>query len=125
MVYLLDANVIFRFLIGDDEKFLAQSTTYFQEIERGSLQVEILESVLMEAFFVLTKFYRIPKAEVIADLKVILALDGVINHDKVVFLEALTIVEAKSIDFVDALICAKSSLQGYETPSFDHDVKRC
>ena len=125
MIYLLDTNVIIRFLVGDDEKFLAQSTVYFQEIEKASLQVEILEGVLMEAFFVLTKFYKIPKEEVIADLKVILALDGVVNGDKIILHEALTIVENRNIDFVDALICAKSRLQGYKKLSFDHDVEKC
>ena len=125
MVYLLDTNVIIRFLIGDDEDFLAKSIEYFQEIEKGSLQVEILEGVLMEAFFVLTKFYKLPKDEVILDLKTILSLDGIVNSDKIIFHEALTIVDAKNIDFVDALICAKSRLQGYGKLSFDHDMEKC
>ncbi len=125
MVYLLDTNVIIRFLIGDDEILLAKSTAYFQEIEKASLQVEILEGVLMEAFFVLTKFYKLPREEVILDLKTILVLDGVVNRDKIILHEALTIVEVKNIDFVDALICAKSRLQGYGKLSFDSDVERC
>ena len=125
MVYLLDTNIIIRFLVGDHEEHLAQSTRYFQEIEKASLQVEILEGVLMEAFFVLTKFYKLPKSDVILDLKTILALDGVVNSDKIILHEALGIVENKNIDFVDALICAKSRLQGYGKLSFDSDVERC
>lgn len=125
MVYLLDTNIIIRFLIGDDERFLTKSVEYFQEIEKAALQVEILEGVLMEAFFVLTKFYKLPREEVILDLKTILALDGVVNRDKIILHEALTIVEVKNIDFVDALICAKSRLQGYGKLSFDTDVKKC
>jgi predicted nucleic-acid-binding protein len=125
MVYLLDTNVIIRFLIGDDREFLAQSTAFFEEIERASLQVEILEGVLMEAFFVLTKFYKLPREDVVEDLKIILALDGVVNRDKVVLHEALTLVEIRNIDFVDALLCAKSKLQGYGRLSFDWDMKTC
>ncbi len=125
MVYLLDTNIIIRFLIGDDEKFLAKSIEYFQEIEKAALQVEILEGVLMEAFFVLTKFYKLPREEVILDLKTILALDGVVNRDKIILHEALTIVEVKNIDFVDALICAKSRLRGYGKLSFNTNVKKC
>ena len=125
MVYLLDANIIIRFLVGDDEKFLLRSIEYFKDIEISKLQVEILEGVLMEVFFVLTKFYRLPKNEVISDLKTILALDGVVNSNKIILHETLTIVETKNIDFVDALICAKSNLQGYGKLSFDNDVKKC
>jgi predicted nucleic acid-binding protein len=50
MIYLLDTSVIIRFLLGDNEKFLEQSTQYFKDIETASIQVEILEGVLMEAF---------------------------------------------------------------------------
>jgi predicted nucleic-acid-binding protein len=125
MVYLLDTNIIIRFLTGDNEKFLEQSIIYFKDIEKGSLQVEILEGVLMEAFFVLTKFYKLPKNEVIQDLKTILALDGVVNHNKIILHEALNIIENKNVDFVDALICAKSNLQNYGKLSFDSDVKKC
>jgi predicted nucleic-acid-binding protein len=46
--------------------------------------------------------------------------------DKVLLMESLNIVNDKNIDFVDALICAKSRLQGYGKLSFDKDVnKKC
>ncbi len=125
MVYLLDTNVIIRFLIGDNEKFLNKSVEYFKDIETSKIEVEILEGVLMEAFFVLTKFYKLPKKDVILDLKTILTLNGVINNNKTILYEALSIIENKNIDFVDALICAKSKLQGYGKLSFDSDVEKC
>lgn len=125
MVYLLDTNVIIRFLVGDNEKFLEQSTEYFNQIETGALEVEILSEVLMEAFFVLTKFYKLPKNEVISDLKTIISLEGVVNKNKIILFEALNIIENKNIDFVDALICAKCKFQNYEKLSFDKDLSKC
>jgi predicted nucleic-acid-binding protein len=125
MVYLLDANVIIRFLTGDDEKFLKKSIEYFEQIEKKELKVEILSEVVMEVFFVLIKFYKLPKNEVISDLKVILSLEGVVNKDKIILFEALNIIENKNIDFVDALICAKCKLQGYGKLSFDKDLNKC
>ena len=125
MVYLLDTNIIIRFLVGDNEEHLAKSTEYFEQIELGSMEVEILSGVLMEAFFVLTKFYKLPKIEVISDLKTILSFEGVVNKDKVILFEALSIIENKNIDFVDALICAKCKFQNYEKLSFDKDLNKC
>ena len=110
MVYLLDTNIIIRFLVGDNEEHL---------------EVEILSDVLMEAFFVLTKFYKLPKIEVISDLKTILSFEGVVNKDKVILFETLSIIENKNIDFVDALICAKCKFQNYEKLSFDKDLSKC
>ena len=125
MVYLLDTNIIIRFLVGDNEEHLAKSTEYFEQIELGSMEVEILSDVLMEAFFVLTKFYKVPKVEVISDLKTILSFEGVVNKDKVILFETLSIIENKNIDFVDALICANCKFQNYEKLSFDKDLNKC
>ena len=125
MVYLLDTNIIIRFLVGDHEEHLKKSTEYFEQIEQGSMEVEILSDVLMEAFFVLTKFYKLPKVEVISDLKTILSFEGVVNKDKVILFETLSIIENKNLDFVDALICAKCRFQNYEKLSFDKDLNKC
>jgi len=125
MVYLLDTNVIIRFLVGDHEEHLMIATEIFTKIESGEYEVEILESVVMEVLFVLVKFYKIPQIEVINDLKKIVALRGVAG-DKVLLIETLNIIGEKNIDFVDALICAKSRLHGYGKLSFDNDVnKKC
>ena len=124
MIYLIDANVIIRFLVGDHKEHLEISSIFFEEIERGEREVEILDSVLMEVFFVLTKFYKIAKRDVIDDLKKIIALRGVVG-DKILLIEVLNIIESKNIDFVDALICAKSKLYGYGKLSFDADVEKC
>ena len=64
MIYLLDTNII-RFLVGDNKEHLEKSTKYFEQIEQGLIEVEIISDVLMEAFFVLTKFYKIPKMGVL------------------------------------------------------------
>ncbi len=125
MVYLLDTNIIIRFLVGDHKEHLAKSIEIFRDIETAKLQVEILDGVLMEAFFVLTKFYKLPKNEVINDLKTILTLNGVVNNNKTILYETLNIIENRNIDFVDALICAKSKLQGFGKLSFDKDVEKC
>ncbi len=124
MATLIDTNVIIRFLVGDHQQHLIESTRIFEKIESGNLEVEILDVVLMETLFVLTKFYNLPKADVVTDLKAILAMQGVINSNKVILFDALTLFLDKNVDFVDALICTKSKLQGYEWLSFDKDVNK-
>jgi len=123
MVALIDTNVIIRFLVGDHEEHLIESTQIFEKIESGELEVEILATVIMEVLFVLTKFYKLPKQEVVTDLKAILALQGVINRNKLILSDTLSMYVDRNIDFVDALICTKAKLQGYERISFDHDVR--
>ena len=124
MVWLIDTNIIIRFLVGDHDEHLIQATKIFTQVENGEIEVEILDTVIMEALFVLVKFYKLPKPEVITDLKRLISLRGV-TGDKVILIEALNTLLEKNIDFVDALICAKSQLQGYGKLSFDRDMDRC
>ena len=125
MAYLLDTNLIIRFLVGNHEEDLKRSVEIFEKIESAEIEVVIPESVLMESFFVLVKFYKLPKSEVLNDLKTILSLTGVVNDDRIVLFETLNILGNRNIDFVDALLCAKSRLQGYGLLSFDSDLRSC
>lgn len=125
MVSLIDTNIIIRFLVADNEEQFKIAKDIFFEIEKSQKIVIILDVVFMEAFFVLTKLYQLPKSEVLNDLKSILALDGVANSDKVILNEVFNLIENKNIDFVDALLCAKSKLKGFEKISFDKDLKKC
>ncbi len=126
MVLLIDTNIIIRYLAGDHAGFLAKATELFERVEQGEQEIIIIDSVVMEAFFVLNKFYQLPKEEVIDDLKTILAFAGVINDDKFQIIETLNLVLYKNIDFVDALLCVKSKLYELELFSFDEKLnKRC
>jgi predicted nucleic acid-binding protein len=125
MAAIIDTNVIIRFLVGDHKEHLDIATTLFEAVARREKEIIILDTVLMETLFVMVKFYGLDKEEVVSDLKAIIALDGVINSDKMILFEALSLHVNKNIDFVDALICAKCALQGHEKISFDADVKRC
>lgn len=125
MAAIIDTNIIVRFLVGDHAEHLQITTRLFEAVARGERQIIILDTVLMETLFVMVKFYKLDKAEVVADLKALLALSGVVNSDKMVQFEALDLHVHKNIDFVDALICAKCSLQGHEKISFDQDLTKC
>jgi len=126
MVSLIDANIIVRFLVKDNEEQFVISKDIFQQIQQGTLKVEILSEVLMEVLFIMMKVYKIPKGIVIEKLKSLLLLDGVVNDDKGICIDALNLMQNKNIDYVDALICTKNVLQGYGKISFDKDVmKKC
>jgi predicted nucleic acid-binding protein len=124
MVFLIDTNVIIRFLTGDNEEFFEKSINIFRDLERGKIEVELLPSILAEVYFVMIKVYRVNRVELIKDLKKIVTLKGV-KTDRGLLIETLNILEKRNIDFVDALICAKSKIGNYKILSFDEDLKRC
>ncbi len=122
MIFLIDTNVIIRFLAADIEALHLKSVEIFKKIYHNELQVEIVGEVLMEVLFVMKGIYHESKAETVESLKEIMSFRGVANKDKYILIEALTMFGNKNIDFVDALICTKAKLEGYGKISFDKDV---
>jgi len=122
---LVDANYIIRFFSKEPDEHYQKSKKFFEDLARGNIKAIISEGVLMECFFVLNKVYKYPRDEVIEMLITIMRFKNVVNEDKNILLEALNILRNKNIDFIDALLCAKSNLLGYEVKSFDKDIKKC
>jgi predicted nucleic-acid-binding protein len=121
---LVDANYIIRFFSKELDEHYQESKKFFEDLAKGKIKVIISEGILMECFFVLNKFYKYSRKEVVDMLNTIMSFN-VANEDKHIILMALSILKNKNIDFVDALLCAKSKLLGYEVRSFDKDLKRC
>ena len=124
MVSLIDTNVLVRFLVNDNEEQYQKSQEIIARIETGASSVELLSEVIMEVLFVMTKYYGADLGSVASDIKTILAFYGVVNRNKHILIVALDIMVEKKIDYVDALICAKKRLEGYEWISFDQDLQK-
>jgi len=124
MVSLIDTNVLVRFLVNDDEAQYQKSQEIIARIETGAVSVELLSEVIMEVLFVMTKYYGADLGSVAGDIKTLLAFPGVVNRNKHILIVALDIMVEKKIDYVDALICAKKRLEGYEWISFDRDLQK-
>jgi predicted nucleic-acid-binding protein len=122
---LVDANYIIRFFSKEPDEHYQKSKEFFEDLTRDKVKVIISEGVLMECFFVLNKFYKYSRDEVVEMLITIMSFKNVVNEDKHIILTALSILKDKNIDFIDALLCAKSKLLGYEVKSFDKDLKKC
>ncbi|MCI4399522.1 MAG: PIN domain-containing protein, partial [Campylobacteraceae bacterium] len=117
-MYLIDANIIVRFLTADHEEHFQKAKEILLKVESREIEAKILDGVLAEIYFVLLKVYGLPKQSIIGDLKTVLSLDGIVGDNKIILFEALNILERKNIDFIDALICAKAKLQNYDILSF-------
>ena len=124
MVYLIDTNIIVRFLTWDDEKLYKKSIKIFNEIEARNIDVIILDSVVAECVYVLTGFYKHPKELVSNKLKEIIMLEWVVNNNKLELIEALTLYSNENIDFVDSLIISMSNGFWYQNLSFDKKITK-
>jgi len=122
-IYLVDTNVILRYLLGDHPQFSPRADVFFQDIYEGVKKAEILDVVLVECVYVMEKYYRIPKAGITARLSGILNFQGIVNTDKSQALSALLKYEATNTDIVDCILAAAST-EARPVISFDSDMKK-
>jgi predicted nucleic-acid-binding protein len=121
---LPDTNVIIRYLVSDDPRLYARAKDYFDKIKDGHSRAIILESVVAECVYVLTKVYRVPRNLAAGSLTDILRYKGIANEDREQLIAALTLFAAEPLDIVDCILSAKTSAGGDRLFTFDLDLNR-
>ncbi len=108
-VYLIDTNVILRYLLGDHKSFSPKAKAFMELISQGTKKAEIPSVVIVECVYVMEKFYKIPKNEIVDTLTKTLNFSGIVNPDKSEILEALLKYANTNTDIVDCILAAQSS----------------
>ncbi len=122
-ISLIDANVILRYLLRDNEDLYAKAEEVFNDVMEGKAKILILESVIAEVVYVLQRIYNVSRKEISEILKELIELRGVKVHNKGQMLKALEIFSEKKLDFVDCILCAYGNENKVIT--FDKGLKKC
>jgi predicted nucleic-acid-binding protein len=122
-VYLIDTNVILRYLLGDHPEFSPKAEAFMGNISEGTKKAEIFDVVIVECIYVMEKYYQIPKSEISTKLSGILNFSGIVNPYRSEILEALLKYNSTNIDIVDCIFAAHSSPEKVVV-SFDKDMKK-
>lgn len=106
---LPDTNVILRYLLADEPHQHEKAARFFEKVRTGEEKAVILESVLVESVYVLTKFYKVPKEEAAVKLRELLRYKGIVNADREELVEALSLfAEKPSLSIVDCILSVKA-----------------
>ena len=114
---LIDANVILRFLIGDNPEMQASAQ---EAIESG--KAFTLPVVLAEVIYVLNGHYEVERATIRNTLKQLLEHVG-IEYPEVIK-SALDYYAGRNVDFVDAILIARARILGEDVFSFDKRLNK-
>lgn len=121
---LPDTNIIVRYLVKDNIALYTKAKDFFDKVRDGSKKAVILESVIAECIYVLTKIYQVPKDKASDKLIDILHYKGIANDDQKELIRALTIFSERGIDIVDCILCAKAAGSGDNLFSFDEELNK-
>jgi len=115
---VLDTNYILRFLVKDNDDMYEIAK---EAIKNNDCFID--NEVLAEVVFVLMKVYNTSKSDIKNVLVRFLSFENIILNSKPTILKALELFDEKNIDFVDAILCAKS--KKYEVKTFDKKLNKC
>ena len=121
---LPDTNVILRYLLRDHPEMHRKAANFFETVRTGDASALILESVIVECLYVLTKFYDVPRDRSAASLQELLNYRGIVNKDRERLIKALDLYAKTSVDPVDCVLHVKSTPEDRKIFSFDSDLDR-
>jgi len=117
--------VVLRYLTRSPPEQSEKAERLIAAVRAGEVAVLLEDVTLAEVVWVLTSFYRVPRAAVADAVARLVALDGIRMPDKTVVESALGIFGRLNVKFIDALLAAKILRAGQtEIWSFDRDFDR-
>ena len=113
---LVDANVVLRYMLNDDE---TQYSVAEQTIRNGAY---LLPEVLAEVVYVLLGVYSVPREEIASRLQ-LLVREVQTEHPEALE-TALSTFGATKLDFVDCLLAAYNKHLEDKVVSFDRKLNK-
>jgi len=123
---IVDANVILRFFVRDNEEQFLRAKAFIQRLELGKENVLMTEIVFAEVVWVLNKVYEVPRQEIADTFSKVIGYQGIRTMlEKEIFRESLRLYAKHSLDIQDVFLAVLSKNKGCPIITFDkHDFKK-
>ena len=122
--YLVDTNILLRFLSGEPPAQAAAAQKLFDRAARGEVILEVPALIVAEAYYTLVSFYEVERKVVAGKLSLLLQQPGVKVWEADSVLAALGWLQAASVGFSDAYLAAAASEEKLTVASFDADFDK-
>ena len=122
--YLVDTNVLLRFLTGEPPQQANAVRKLFTRAQAGELVLDILPIVVSEAYYTLTSFYRLERILAAEKISQLLQQRGVSPRDPNLLGGTLSRLKKHNVDFADAYLAAGAEAEKMPVASFDKDFDK-
>ena len=122
--YLLDTNVLLRFLSGHPPSQASAAKKLFNRAAQGEVTLEVSPVIVAEAFYTLVSFYGVERQEAAAKLSLLLQQHGLKIRDETDVLAALERLKTSNVGFADAFLAAAACSGNISVASFDRDFDK-
>jgi predicted nucleic acid-binding protein len=120
----VDTDIFLRYLAKDDLLKYERCRTMFRKALEGEITISTSGMVIAELIWTLLSYYKVPKAEVVEKVSVILGTENLFIPDKDALADALVLYARKNVDFIDAYNAVFMKSHGLrEIYSYDEDFE--
>lgn len=119
--YILDTNVLLRFLVGDNQSQQAQAIEWFRQAEKGKIKIVIVPLVIAEACFVLESFYKQNRSDIISSMEVFMSQRWLKVENRDVIKHTWTYYQ-NNFHFVDSYLLAWQEISQGDILTYDQKV---
>ena len=118
----VDTNIFLRYLTKDDLAKFNRCREVFKKAIKGEIFLFTSEMVIAELIWTLLSYYRVPKAEVIEKVSIIIGTRNLHILNKAIIADSIVLYGQKNIDYIDAYNTVFMKSQGLEKIySYDED----
>lgn len=114
---MIDANVILRYLLNDNEKMASEA----EELIKNKMVLVTVE-VIAEVIYVLKRVYEVDRNDIRNSLLAFLP-EVDVKEREVLELGIKTYAE-QNLDFVDCILYAYKRIKGYDIKTFDKKLNK-
>lgn len=123
---LVDANVVLRFFLADDQEQMERACSFVESLEFGKEEALLTDVVFAEVVWVLAKVYKVARADIAVQFGRVVGFSGVkTSYAKEVYLSALQKYASSPADIQDCLLASLAIAGSAEVVTFDRrDFKK-
>lgn len=120
----LDTSVVMRLLTGKPSPLAKIAAEFLAEIEQAGAAVFVSNLAVSEAYFACQHHYRMPKADVLRGLRILLSQPTFVVHPALLDLLAIDRLATVKPGFLDRLIHAEYATGALTLVTFEASASR-
>ena len=122
MKMFVDTNIFLRYLTKDDPSKYEKCKDLFKKAIEGKITLATSGMVIAELIWTLLSYYKVPKADVIEMVSIIVGTENLFIPEVDIIADALVLYSRKNIDYIDAYNAVYMKHYDYdEIYSYDRD----
>jgi predicted nucleic acid-binding protein len=121
-LFFIDTNILLRFLTKDNNSKYEKCRDIFKKAMEGEIVLTTSAMVIAELIWTLLSYYKVPKADAIEKVLIIVGTENLHIPEKDTIMDALVLFGRKNIDYIDAYNAVFMRHHGLsEIYSYDED----